>query len=317
MSETVDNNDTNNTDDAQSPQEDPREQPKEHPREKVGDILHKERVTRRITLETIAKDLKLNIQYIKAIESNNFQDLPADPYIRVYLRSIATYLMLDPEEILRKFFEDRGVPAEEVESTRSEKIKIDIEKDSKKSSKSWIIIIIVIAILAVLSYVSKKMGWISSIPGKKAPPPAVIDSTEESGGTEFSDSLENSEGIAGDSILQNDTLDTNETLKEGAYGRTSKDSLKLYMRATVDSVWVQVFYDGNSWKNFIKTGSPRLFTAQDSLNLHVGINSFLRYTLNGKRLNISGSGVKVFKIDHSGVDLWTLSKWNSVFKGRL
>jgi cytoskeletal protein RodZ len=318
MSETVDNNETNNNDDVQPQEDQSREQtseePKERPKDTVGDILHKERVTRRITLETIAKDLKLNIQYIKAIESNNFKELPADPYVRVYLRSIATYLMLDPDEILKKFFKDRGVPAEETESSRSERIKIDIEKDSKKHSKSWIIIIIVIVILAALSYVSKKMGWFASIPGKKEAASAVIDTTEESDEIESPDSLE--EAID-DSTMQNDTVDTNETAEVKTYGETSKDSLKLYMRATVDSVWVQVFYDGKSWKNFIRTGNPRVFKAKDSLNLHVGINSLMRYTLNGKRLNIRGSGVKFFKIDHDGVKLWTLSKWNSVFKGRL
>ena len=206
MSETVDNNETNNNDDVQPQQDQPREQPKERPKDNVGDILHKERVTRRITLETIAKDLKLNIQYIKAIESNNFKELPADPYVLVYLRSIATYLMLDPDEILKKFFEDRGVPAEEVESSRSEKIKIDIEKDSRKHSKSWIIIIIVIAILAALSYVSKKMGWLAGIPGKNESAPAVIDTTEESGEIESPDSLEET---ADDSTMQNDIRSKN------------------------------------------------------------------------------------------------------------
>lgn len=309
MSETVDNNETNNNDDVQPQQDQPEEHPKEHPKEKVGDILHKERVTRRITLETIAKDLKLNIQYVKAIESNSFKDLPADPYVRVYLRSIATYLMLDPDEILRNFFEDRGVPVEEAESSRSEKIKIHIEKESKKHSKSWIIIIIVIAVLAALSYVSKKMGWLTSIPGGKAPASAVVDTTEESGKIESPDSLEEA---VDDSILQNDTLDTNETSEA-----TSKDSLKLHMRATIDSAWVQIFYDGKSWKNFIRTGSPRVFKAKDSINLHVGNNSIMRYTLNGKRLNMSRGSVKIFKIDHKGVEIWKLSKWNSVFKGRL
>ena len=38
------------------------------PRDKVGDMLRKERLTRRITVETIAKDLKLNVNYIKALE---------------------------------------------------------------------------------------------------------------------------------------------------------------------------------------------------------------------------------------------------------
>ena len=51
----------------------------------VGDTLRKERITRRITVDTIAKDLKLNVKYIKALEGNDYKSLPADPYVRVYL----------------------------------------------------------------------------------------------------------------------------------------------------------------------------------------------------------------------------------------
>lgn len=306
MSETVDSNDTKDP----QPQQD-------QPKDKVGDILHKERVTRRITIETIAKDLKLNIKYIKAIESNSLKDLPADPYVRVYLRSIATYLMLDPEEILRKFFEDRGLPVSEGKTGRPEKIKMAIEKDNEKPSKSWIIIIIAIVILAVLSYVSKKMGWLTSISVKETSAPAVIDTTEESSEVESSDKLNDTEEITEDTILQNDTLDSKEDLEENTNRGLSKDTLKLTMRTTIDSVWVQVFCDGVSWKNFVKTGNPRVFFAKDSINLHVGRNSFLRYTLNGKRLKLNGRGVKIFKIDHNGAKIWKRSKWNSVFKERL
>ena len=306
MSETVDSNDTK---DQQNQQD--------KPKERVGDILHKERVTRRITLETIAKDLKLNIKYIKAIESNSFKDLPADPYVRVYLRSIATYLMLDPEEILKKFFEDRGLSAAEEKTGRQEKIKMDIEKDSEQQSKSWIIIIIVIAILAVLSYVSNKMGWLSPASVKEAPTPAGVDTTEEISEIETSDTLKNTGGKLEDTILQNDTLGSKKVIEENTTISRSKDTLKLVMSATIDSVWAQVFIDGVSWKNFIRVGSPKTFHARDSINLHVGRNSFMRYILNGKKLSLGGGGVRAFKIDHNGVETWQMSKWKSVFKGRL
>ena len=73
--------------------------------EKVGDILRKERITRRIALETIAKDLKLNVKYIGA-GVDEHHDLPPDPYIRVYLRTLAKYLMLDPEDYSQEILQD-------------------------------------------------------------------------------------------------------------------------------------------------------------------------------------------------------------------
>ena len=81
--------------------------PPEDSKDRVGDILRKERITRRITVETIAKDLKLNVKYIKALEASEYEALPADPYVRVYLRSLAKYLTLDPEDILKKRIDSR------------------------------------------------------------------------------------------------------------------------------------------------------------------------------------------------------------------
>ena len=114
--------------------------------ERVGDLIRKERVTRRIALETIAKDLKLNVKYIKALEANEYNALPADPYIRVYFRSLAKYLMLDPEEILKRFYEERGIPPEIYQKETTSKISIS-EMETERSFTPWLIIFIVIAVL--------------------------------------------------------------------------------------------------------------------------------------------------------------------------
>jgi len=129
--------------------------------DRVGDILRKERITRRIALETIAKDLKLNVKYIKALEANEYNALPAEPYIRVYFRSLAKYLMLDPEEILKRFYEERGIPAEAYSKDTSSKITISMV-ERERPYMPWFIIVGFIAVLAVFSFVAKKAGWIAS-----------------------------------------------------------------------------------------------------------------------------------------------------------
>ncbi len=315
MSDTVE---TNDSDSQQNPST-----------EKAGDILRKERVTKRITIETIAKDLKLSVKYIKAIESNNFKELPADPYVRVYIRSIANYLMLDPDEILKKFFEDKGVIDIDSRKDDSEKIKIDLEKDREKQSMPWVIIIAVIGMLVLLSYISNKVGWISnSSTSKKSSP--VTDTTEHIDIEETEDSnivleewkmeeeeIEEKKVKEEDSLLSEESPDTGWSSEVTTEKENKQDSLRFSIQATRDSVWVQVFYDGISWKNFIKDKTTRVFYAKDSLNAHVGDNAHLKYYLNGRRHYIAGDNVKIFKIDHKGTEIWKMSHWKSVFKGRL
>jgi cytoskeletal protein RodZ len=299
-----------------NPNREPEKQ--QHQQDKAGDILRKERITKRITVETIAKDLKLNVNYIKALEDNKYDELPADPYVRVYLRSIASYLMLDPDDILRRFYRDRGIDPNE-EKEESEKIQISMT-EKEKPSLAWVFVLLAIAVLTGLTYFANRLGWITMTSQEGR---AVTDTSAAAELTE--EEIQEEEMIdtaVSDTLPQvaPDTADTaaEETAAAGERGGVDeRDSLQLVVSAVRDSVWVQVFSDGESWRNFIDAGETRVFAASDSFNVRVGNNSRLRYSLNGEPLTVRGGGVVAFKVDHDGADTWNLSRWNSVFKDRM
>ncbi|MCL2689001.1 MAG: helix-turn-helix domain-containing protein [Chitinispirillia bacterium] len=128
--------------------------------DRVGDILRKERITRRITVETIAKDLKLNVGYIKALESSEYESLPAEPYIRVYLKSLTKYLSLDSESILLQFHKERGITAGS-ELRKDNRIEISMRKQEEKKSPTLVITGLLIAVLALFAFIANEKGWIS------------------------------------------------------------------------------------------------------------------------------------------------------------
>lgn len=290
-------------------------------REKAGDILRKERVTRRVALDTIAKDLKLNVTYIKALEANDYDALPAEPYVRVYLRSIATYLMLDPDEILKRYCEDRGLPPDHYERERADTLTIKVS-ERESSPVSWIAVVLVIAVLAVLSYVASKAGWISATGAAETETTVdtTVTGTHDLPGDMPQDTLGGVEVPVGEPIedsLTEELAPVEPVEPEAAAPPPEPDTLKLVMTAVRDSAWAQVFADGNSWKNFLKAGDSRVFRAVDSLNVHVGHNSVLRYTLNGSPLPVKGKGVVYYRIDHDGLSYWRYGKWQKTFGGRL
>ncbi len=306
--------------------------------ERVGDIIRKERITRRIALETIAKDLKLNVKYIKALEANEYNALPAEPYIRVYFRSLAKYLMLDPEEVLKRFYEERGVPPEVYKKENVSKISISMI-EPERPFRPWPIIIIIIIVLAAFSFIAKRTGLIAPsstdrsafVSGEKA----GVDSLARSQAR--ADSLEDS--LYGAMIVHHEvdpqaapassaakSAPDTRPAAEAAAPAPSKESvpvdtqkLTLDIRALKDSVWVQVFSDGQSSRIYLRAAQSRRFTARDSLNVHVGNNADLKYTLNGKPLYIKAKNVAVFKIGRGDPkpDMWNLTKWTAVFKDRL
>jgi len=288
--------------------------------EKVGDILRKERITRRIALETIAKDLKLNVKYIRSLESNEHHDLPPDPYIRVYLRSLAKYLMLDPEEILKKFYEERGIHDEKFRKGSDSQISITMnDHGRKKEAKPWVIILVVIIVLAGFSLIAKKMSGGSSGPSSgtaSSPASSRADSlaASQQKGKVTTDSSEDS--LLGILIPHEQPhTDTART----AVKDTTTMTLEIKAKFGKDSVWLQAFADGVSWKNWLKPGQVKKLTARDSFNIHVGNNRLLNYSLNGKPMVLNTTDVAIFKISKAvqQPELWTLAKWNIIFKNRL
>jgi len=290
----------------------------ESAQERVGDILRKERITRRIALETIAKDLKLNVKYVRALESNDYNDLPAAPYVRVYLRSLAKYLFLDPDEILKKFYKEVGIDDDKFRKDSETKISISsADQEKKTETKPWINLLIVFAVLAIISLIASKVGHGSSgsqlqkIPSSV--PQAAVKKPQSSSETCDDSLLGSMLPHVAATAPQSDT-------SKNTVAKISKDTslMTFEMKASKDSVWVQVFADGVSWKNWLKPNQSKRFTARDSFNVHVGNNRCLQYTYNGKPLTLAQNDVVVFKLTHALLqpELWTISKWNLVFKNR-
>lgn len=71
--------------------------------ESPGKFLKKERETRNISLEEISKFTKVREHYLKAIEEDQYELLPATPYVKGFLNVYATYLTLDPKDIVLQY----------------------------------------------------------------------------------------------------------------------------------------------------------------------------------------------------------------------
>jgi cytoskeletal protein RodZ len=309
--------------------------------ERVGDVLRRERIARRIALETIAKDLKLNVQYVRSLEANDYNNLPADPYIRVYLRSLAKYLLLDPEVVLKKFYDDRGIHDENFRKGSDTQIVITMAKTpGKKEVKPWMIIVGVIVVLGIVSFFANRK---TGMPGAQGNAPHAIpsaapvrpdsakptvhkaaptDATEDS---LIGKMVRHDTAVAAPAPVAAPATATTAAPDTGVPAAIAVDSismgrgiLSLEIKAKKDSVWLQIFSDGVSWKNWLKENQTKRCVARDSFNVCVGNNSLLAYTFNGKTFRIEARDVAIFKIARGmkKPEIWTLAKWNAKFKSR-
>src|SRR3989304_2180233 len=69
----------------------------------LGSWLIRAREARGLTLEDAERDTRISRRYLQALESEQFEVIPAPVYARGFLRSYSQYLGLDPQETLAMF----------------------------------------------------------------------------------------------------------------------------------------------------------------------------------------------------------------------
>lgn len=74
----------------------------------LGELLRSTREAKGLSLGQAEEATRIRRRYLEALEAEDFEQMPAEVYVRGFLRNYALYLGLDPEEVL----EHRGTPPE-------------------------------------------------------------------------------------------------------------------------------------------------------------------------------------------------------------
>ncbi|MEO8422868.1 MAG: helix-turn-helix domain-containing protein [Actinomycetota bacterium] len=77
----------------------------------VGSALRKARERRGITLDAASRDTKLHIDQLRALESEDFEALLGDVYVRGSLRTYSQYLGLSPDKVIGAYGRHADTPS--------------------------------------------------------------------------------------------------------------------------------------------------------------------------------------------------------------
>lgn len=77
----------------------------ENTRTTPGSLLLAQRETLELSLQHVADELNLTMHYVRALESDSYDKLPGDVFVKGYIRSYARLLGLDPEQMLEIYRE--------------------------------------------------------------------------------------------------------------------------------------------------------------------------------------------------------------------
>lgn len=89
------------------------------PQQEFGAYLRERREGRSVSLEDVARVTKIPSRSLERLEAGSFESLPADVFVRGFVKSYASCVGLDPEELVQRYVDARSPKKERGERTVS------------------------------------------------------------------------------------------------------------------------------------------------------------------------------------------------------
>lgn len=145
----------------------------------VGAALRRAREMRGITREEAARDTKLRREQIAALETEDFEPLGAEVYVRAQLRTYAQYLGLKPEKVVGAYAKHADDPEPPVPPSGLGKIERAIAATRIRDNQKFLLIAAALVLLALIGVglVSRGGAPVAAIPTTSGDPSASLAET--------------------------------------------------------------------------------------------------------------------------------------------
>ena len=231
----------------------------------VGARLRAAREAKQISLREIAATTKISVSALEALEENDVAQLPGGIFTRAFVRSYATEVGLDPEEVMRDFVAQ--VPVEgidEEEKYDSQSREHDLFQSQQRMAAT-VLKLVAISAAVLLLY----LGWAVTT-GTDAPEAPVAETAPALLAP-----------VAGS--VRTEPPVTAEPM--------SQESLTIVLRPRGDC-WVSLTIDGELvFEDLMHAGDRESYAAADEMRLIVGDAGAFGFTINqqdGRSLGVSG-----------------------------
>lgn len=134
----------------------------------VGPALRRAREIRGLPLEAAARDTRLPVERLRALEEEDFEDLPGEVYIRASLRTYAQYLGLGPDKVLAAYARHAEEPAPPPPPRRAGRVEQALVAARIRDSQRFFLIAAAVVLLVLVA-----VGLVSR---ESAPPAAELPS---------------------------------------------------------------------------------------------------------------------------------------------
>jgi cytoskeleton protein RodZ len=269
-----------------------------------GERMKREREMRGITLEEIADSTKIGSRSLRALEEEDFSQLPGGIFNKGFVRAYARYMGLDEDQAVADFL------AAQNEAEQPQAILHPAEQPeaiSNGTSLAWLkamVVVLVIAALAVAGWHYRgKLANLTSgvIPGRQvetAPPPMQMAKEEppvadQESSEEPALTLQGEAGAVENASLAGADIDRNAAASSLPADPRNRKKINVEIQVKQDT-WVQITADGKLLsEGVLNAGTTRALKADRELTFKTGNAASVDLFFNGEALGPLGTDKQV------------------------
>jgi hypothetical protein len=228
----------------------------------IGNSLREARVRQQLEFAELEQATKIRARYLRALEEESFDTLPAQTYVKGFLRTYADYLGLDGQLYVDEYNSRFSTGEEEHREPVVARRTSNVGAHHRRVESRWVLVALA-AIGAVFALVIA--AWKFSDTGTQKIPNLAPDTTPAA----------------------------TPTVKQKAQPKPKPVTFRLYLRASHGNSWMDVrswsVNGGSRYTGTLELGQAQRFVAK-RLWINFGNPGNLSIALNGKPVSVSRGG---------------------------
>ncbi len=281
----------------------------------LGQLLRKARIDKKISLDDLQETTKIRKRYLEAIEDGNYKVLPGNFYVRAFIKSYAEAVGLDPNEVLNMYQNVIPQPEpEQIEPIRTKRTTRNTERLGKWASNVMVISFVVLILGVIYYYASQNYTGNTNDATKELPkkitekiePDAQTPDPGNTGANTANGALADNKPVQVPTPPPTPTTEVKLVKSERGtdyYTVTGTDKLKIEMKVTGDSCWIEVDSPPGPNKTVIdsmtfQNGETKTWDLTDTAFLIFGKANAVELSVNGSPIVVGDQpNVKKIQID--------------------
>ncbi|MCM0760121.1 MULTISPECIES: RodZ domain-containing protein [Sporomusa] len=131
----------------------------------VGELLRAERLKKDLSIKDVESAISIRALYLNAIEEGNYGVIPGEVYVKGFIRNYATFLGLDPQQVMEIYRQNKGQVTESVPESSQQEEPVSRPPQSGNAWFKWL------GIAVVAAGIVAGVTWWSSGSQKPVPTP--------------------------------------------------------------------------------------------------------------------------------------------------